>query len=155
MKFLADRTLGKLAKRLRALGYDTVYYRGEDPRQLTEMAHQQGRTLLTRNARLIPKEPGDDILLVEDDDPHLQLRSLIKRRVLSLEDLRPFTRCLLCNTLLKPIPQADTEGKVPDHVFYHEKEFYHCQDCSRIYWRGSHHKNMQTWLKELFACRAT
>ena len=83
MKFLVDRMLGKLAKNLRALGYDTVYYRGKDPRQLTEMARQQGRTVLTRNIRLIPKQPGDNILTVEDDDPNLQLRSLIKRRVIS------------------------------------------------------------------------
>jgi uncharacterized protein with PIN domain len=44
---------------------------------------------------------------------------------------------------------------VPDHVFYHEKEFYQCPDCSRIYWRGSHHENMQKWLNEFFARPAT
>ena len=151
MKFLVDRMLGKLAKNLRALGYDTVYYRGEDPRQLTEMARQQGRTVLTRNIRLIPKQPGDNILTVEDDDPNLQLRSLIERRVISLEQARPFTRCLLCNTLLKPVPQGDAEGKVPDYVLYHEKEFFQCQDCSRIYWRGSHHNSMKKWIEGLFA----
>jgi uncharacterized protein with PIN domain len=153
MKFLVDRMLGKLAKGLRVLGYDTVYYRGEDPRQLTEMARQQRRTVLTRNTRLTPKEPGDDILTVEDDDPNLQLRSLIKRSVISREQARPFTRCLLCNTLLKPIPKGDAQGKVPDYVLYHGKEFFQCQDCSRIYWRGSHHNNMQKWLEGLFPLR--
>jgi uncharacterized protein with PIN domain len=153
MKLLVDRMLGKLAKSLRALGYDTVYYRGEDPRQLMEMARRQGRAVLTRNTRLTPEEPGDDIYTVKDDDPSLQLRSLIGHGVISLGQARPFTRCLLCNTPLKPIPQGDVEGKVPDYIFYHEKEFFQCPDCSKIYWRGSHHENMQKWIEELFVPR--
>ena len=150
MKFLVDRMLGKLAKNLRALGYDTLYYHGEDPRQLIEMARQQGRAILTRNTNVIPKRPGDEILTVEEDDPDLQVRSLIKRGVVSLDQARPFTRCLLCNALLKHIPRGEAEGKAPDFIFYHEKEFFQCPDCSRIYWRGSHHENMQKWLDELF-----
>ena len=55
MKFLVDRMLGKLAKNLRTLGYDTVYYQGQDPRQLIEIARQQGRAILTRNTNVIPK----------------------------------------------------------------------------------------------------
>ncbi len=116
--------LGKLAKLLRTLGCDTVYYRGEDPRQLTEMAHQQGRTILTRNARLIPKEPGDNILVVDDDEPHLQLRSLIEPKGPFPADLRPFSRCLLCNTLLKPIPQAEAEERCRIMFFITRKSFF-------------------------------
>ncbi|OGP66054.1 MAG: hypothetical protein A2170_14360 [Deltaproteobacteria bacterium RBG_13_53_10] len=151
MKFLVDRMLGKLAKNLRTLGYDTLYYHGEDPRQLIEMARQQGRAVLTRNTNVIPERPQDEILMLEQDDPDLQVKHLIKRGVLSLDEARPFSRCLLCNVLLVEIPAADVEGKVPDFIFYHQKEFFQCPDCDRIYWRGSHQENMQKWLEGLFA----
>ena len=150
MKFLVDRMLGKLAKNLRTLGCDTLYYHGEDPRQLIEMARQQGRAILTRNTNVIPKRPGDEILTLKEDDPDLQVKDLIKRGIISLDETRPFSRCLLCNALLKDIPRGDVEGKVPDFIFYHQKVFFQCPECGRIYWRGSHQENMKKWVDELF-----
>jgi uncharacterized protein with PIN domain len=151
MKFLVDRMLGKLAKNLRALGYDTLYYHGEDPAQLIEMARQQGRAILTRNTHVIPKRPGDEILTLEEHDPDLQVKHLIKRGVISLDVARPFSRCLLCNALVVEIPRGDVEGKVPDFIFYHQKEFFQCPECRRIYWKGSHQENMKKWVEGLFA----
>ena len=57
MKFLADRMLGKLVKELRMLGYDTVYYRGEGTYPLIKLAREEGRVILTRSTKLIPKRP--------------------------------------------------------------------------------------------------
>jgi len=41
MKFIADRMLGKLAKELRMLGYDVVYYRGENAYPLIKLAREE------------------------------------------------------------------------------------------------------------------
>ena len=150
MKFLVDRMLGKLAKELRMLGYDTVYYRGESTYPLIKLAREEGRVMLTRNSQLIPKRPEDRILRVIEDKPALQLRELIQKKVISLNEENPFSRCLLCNTLLNEISREEAEGKVPDFIFYQQKEFFRCPQCLRIYWQGSHQAHMQRKIEELF-----
>ena len=149
-KFLADRMLGKLAKELRMLGYDTIYYQGENAYPLIKWAREEGRVILTRNTKLIPKRPEDNIIRVIEDKPPLQLRELIQKKVISLNEKNFFSRCLLCNILLVEIPREEAEGKVPDFIFYQQKEFFRCPQCLRIYWKGSHQDHMQKKVNELF-----
>ena len=149
MKFLVDRMLGKLAKGLRMLGYDAIYYRGEETQPLIQMARQEGRVILTRNTKLISKRPEDQIFSVTEDKPLLQLRELIQKGHISLDEENLFFRCLLCNALLDEIQRKEAEGKVPDFIFYHKKEFFQCPKCGRIYWQGSHLENMQKKVAEL------
>jgi hypothetical protein len=150
IKFLADRMLGKLAKELRMLGYDTVYYQGENTYPLIKLAREEGRVILTRNTKLIPKRPEDHIIRVMEDKPPLQLRELIQKKVISLNEKNFFSRCLLCNFLLVEIPREEAEGKVPDFIFYQQREFFRCPQCLRIYWKGSHQDHMQKKVNELF-----
>jgi uncharacterized protein with PIN domain len=150
MKFLVDRMLGKLVKGLRMLGYDTIYYRGEDPHQLIRSARQEGRVILTRNTKLIPKSSEDLILQIREDNPSFQLRELVQKRLISLDEANLFSRCLLCNALLNGIPRKEAEGKVPDFIFSNQKEFFRCPQCQKIYWQGSHKENMQRKVEELF-----
>ena len=149
MKFLVDRMLGKLAKGLRMLGYDTVYYRAEDADQLIRRGRQENRVILTRNTKLIPKRSEDRILRVTEDNPFLQLKELIQRGEIRLDEEKLFSRCLICNTLLDQISKEEAEGKVPDFIFHEQKDFFRCPQCQRIYWQGSHQENMQRRIKEL------
>jgi len=150
MKFLADRMLGKLAKELRMLGYDTLYYRGENTYPLIKLAREEGRVILTRNTKLLPRRPEDRIVRVMEDKPALQLRELIQKKVISLNEENLYSRCLLCNHLLDEMPREEVEGKVPDFIFYQQKEFSRCPQCLRIYWKGSHQDHMQKKIEELF-----
>lgn len=149
MRFIADRMLGNLSKKLRMLGYDTLYYQGEDPHQLFRLARKEGRMILTRNTKLTPKRPEDRVVRVESDQPILQLKELIQKGFISVEGENPFSRCLVCNTLLQGIPRETAEGKVPDFIFSQQKEFYQCPQCLRIYWQGSHLENMVKVVQEL------
>ena len=149
MKFIVDRMLGKLAKELRLLGYDTIYYRGDDAHQLIQLARQEGRIILTRNTKLFPKRPEDQIVTVKEDKPPLQVKELIQKGSISLDKEKFFSRCLLCNALLDQIPREEAEGNVPDFIFHQQKEFFRCPQCQRIYWQGSHQENMQKRIKEL------
>jgi uncharacterized protein with PIN domain len=150
MKFIADCMLGKLAKELRMLGYDTIYYRGKDPYPMIQMARHEGRVILTRNTKLIPKRPEDRIFRIVEDNPPLQLRELIQEGYISLNEETLFSRCLLCNMLLDEISREEVEGKVPDFIFYQHKIFFRCPKCLKIYWRGSHQDHMQKKVEELF-----
>jgi uncharacterized protein len=150
MKFLVDRMLGKLVKELRMLGYDTLYYRGENTYPVIKLAREEGRVILTRNSKLIPRRPEDRIVRVIENKPALQLRELIQKKVISLNEENLFSRCLLCNILLDEIPWEEAEGKVPDFIFYQQKEFSRCPQCLRIYWQGSHQDHMKRKVEELF-----
>lgn len=150
MKFIVDRMLGRLAKELRMLGYDTVYYRGENAYPLIKLAREEDRVILTRNAKLIPKRSEDRLVRIMEDKTPLQLKELIQKKVISLYEENLFSRCLLCNIPLDKIPREEAKGKVPDFIFYQQKEFSRCPRCLRIYWQGSHQENMQKKVKELF-----
>jgi uncharacterized protein len=149
MKFLADCMLGKLAKELRMLGYDTIYYRGKDAHQMIQRARNEGRVILTRNRKLIPKRPEDRIVGVMEDAPLIQLMELIQKGTISLNVENPFSRCLLCNALIVEIPREEAEGKVPDFILYQQKTFYQCPQCKKIYWQGTHQENMQKKVENL------
>ena len=149
IKFLADRMLGKLAKELRMLGYDTAYYRGEEAYPLIKLAREEDRVILTRNTKLFPKRPEDRIVQVMEVKPSLQLRELLQKKVISLNEGAPFSRCLLCNLPLDEIPRDEAEGKVPDYILYQQKTFSRCPQCLRIYWQGSHQDHMLTKVDEL------
>jgi len=150
MKFIVDRMLGKLAKQLRMLGYDALYYGGEDVYPLIRLGRQEGRVILTRNTKLIPRRPEDTILRITEDDPLLQMKELIQITKIQIDEEKVFSRCLLCNALLDPISRREVEGKVPDFIFYQQKEFFRCPQCQRIYWPGSHQENMQRRMEDLF-----
>jgi uncharacterized protein with PIN domain len=149
IKFFVDRMLGKLAKELRMLGYDTIYYQGENAYPLIKQAREESRVILTRNTKLVPKRPEDTIIRVMEDKPPFQLRELIQKKVISLNEKNFLSRCLLCNSLLVEIPREEAEGKVPDFIFYQQREFFRCPQCLRIYWKGSHQDHMQRKINEL------
>ncbi len=150
MKFLVDRMLGKLAKELRMLGYDTIYYQGEDIHRLFHISREEGRVILTRSSKLLPKKTEDRIVRIREDNPLLQLKELIHMGIIKLDEGNLFSRCLLCNLEIIKIPSGEAEGRVPDFVFHQMQEFFRCPRCGRIYWEGSHRKNMERKIEELF-----
>src|SRR5512136_3059623 len=107
MNFLADHMLGKLAKELRMLGYDTLYYQGENGYPLIKLAREEGRIILTRNSKLLPRKPEDRIVRVSEDKPSLQLSELIQKGYVSLNEEKSYSRCLLCNAHLEQISREE------------------------------------------------
>ncbi|MBI3620754.1 MAG: Mut7-C RNAse domain-containing protein [Nitrospirae bacterium] len=141
--------VGKLARWLRILGYDTLYFREIDNGRLLELARAEGRRLLTRDARLTGRLPDIPHTLIRDDRPELQLRQIVREFRLS-PSAGLLTRCLECNTPLEPFPREQAESLVPPYVFRTQKRFSHCPNCGRLYWKGTHEEHIRTKLKELF-----
>lgn len=141
MKFVADAMLGRLAKWLRILGYDTGYLPASDAGSLLKVAREERRVILTRNRHLPPESRNFRILLIESDHWRQQLAE-----VLRAFRLRPgqgrFRRCLICNQRLTALEKGQAEGKVPDFVFVHNESFFRCPRCDRIFWQGSHLSSM-------------
>ena len=135
MKLLLDGMLGRLAKWLRLLGYDTAYSPDVDDNELVRLARAQGRILLTRD-RELARRRGLNCILVESDELEEQLQQVAAE--LHLETERPFSRCPVCNTPLREVEKSAVKGRVPPYVFRTKEYFSLCPECDRVYWRGSH-----------------
>ena len=152
MKFIADRMLGRLAKLLRTLGFDTLYSNRIDFKELLKIAREKGRIILTRNTLIKKKEGEYRFLFINDNDPKRQLQEVITNLSLEIEPNKTFTRCLLCNNKLKEIKREGAGEKVPDYIFESHRDFSFCGKCKRIFWKGTHHEHMLTVLKEYLPC---
>jgi hypothetical protein len=135
MKLLLDGMLGRLAKWLRLLGYDTAYFPDLDDNELVRLARAQGRILLTRD-RELTRRRGLSCLLVESDELEEQIQQVISE--LDLETEQPFSRCPVCNTPLQKVEKRLVKERVPPYVFRTQENFSLCPKCDRIYWQGSH-----------------
>ena len=145
-QFIADVMLGRLARWLRALGYDTLYSSELDDPELARRARAEGRILLTRDVELTRRR-GLKTLLIEDDDVASQLRQVV--RALQLSTGAAFSRCLDCNSPLTDYDRALAQSQVPPYVFATQPRFRRCDQCGRIYWRGTHWARMQAALEDV------
>ena len=140
--------LGKLARWLRAMGYDTLYFNVAEDRHLLQLAHAEARTLLTRDARLA-RLAGAGGLLVYATEVEPQVAEVIERLALSPGRQDLLSRCLECNTRLVDRPKESVRGLVPANVFATHDHFVGCPGCARVYWQGSHADRMLARLGRL------
>jgi hypothetical protein len=134
-RFVADVMLGKLARWLRALGYDTLYFRDATDSRLLGIALRERRQLLTRDAALAARA-GATGLLVRAEELDAQLREVTA--ACGLTSRAPLSRCLECNGLLTPREPGEVRDRVPPYTLATQSEFWECQGCRRVFWAGSH-----------------
>ena len=77
MKFIVDSMLGRLARWLRLLGCDTLYYPSIEDRRLIRIASEEDRVLITRDTRLVRMRGLKHFLLLHENDPFEQLKKTI------------------------------------------------------------------------------
>ena len=146
-RFVADAMLGSLARKLRALGFDTEYYKSGDDAGIIALAARSGRIILTADRSLASLASGRGlraILLVGTND-----RQRVRAIALAAGDMGfPLSRgaslCSLCGCELERVRRADVTGQVPPSVEGRHRLFYRCISCGKIYWRGSHWKKLRS-----------
>jgi len=148
MKLLLTRELGRLAKWLRILGFDTEYFKEANISSLIIQALRENRVIITRNHRL-PRSAGLRIILIKEEKLKEQLREALKALEISLDSVLMFSRCIICNEELVEIAKDQIKDRVPEYVFNTQKNFISCPKCERIYWQGTHWGNVETILKEI------
>ncbi|MDY6972745.1 MAG: Mut7-C RNAse domain-containing protein [Thermodesulfobacteriota bacterium] len=146
MKFVADAMLGKLAKWLRVLGYDTCYQRCYPPGAIDQLV-QEGRRLLSRQKEITFRY-GNAILL-RGHRVGRQMAELKDRVHLAPDWSKWFSRCLVCNALLEETPTEEARENVPEYIFFENiNGIRFCPSCGRYYWPGSHRTSMVRQLEE-------
>jgi uncharacterized protein with PIN domain len=140
-RFVADAHLGGLAHMLRMLGFDTLYDNHFQDDAIVAIAEREGRIVLTRDRELLKRRAVTHGCYVHAQKSEQQLREIVERLDLA-RGARPFTLCMHCNAPLRPVDKASVLDRLPPRV----KEFYErfsiCDGCGRVYWEGSHWRNM-------------
>ncbi|MBN2009701.1 Mut7-C RNAse domain-containing protein [candidate division KSB1 bacterium] len=148
MKFIVDVMLGRLAKWLRILGYDTLYDSSYTDERLFFIAHLEKRILLTRDTALANRISPAYCHFIHSQAVQEQVRDIVTTYQLDWQS-HLFTRCTLCNTLTEPIPREHVRSRVPDFVWETTTQFVYCPTCDKIYWPGSHIKQVRVALAKL------
>jgi uncharacterized protein with PIN domain len=140
--FVVDVNLGKLARRLRLLGFDALYRNDYTDSEIASLSVATHRIILTRDRRLLfPKKITHGYWL-RATDPDTQIREVLARFDL-YRQIRPFHRCLDCNGIIRAVKKSDIVGELQPLTKQYYHEFYQCMDCSKIYWKGTHYEHMQ------------
>jgi hypothetical protein len=145
MKFIADVMLGRLAKRLRLLGFDVLYGNSLDDNEIIRISLEQGRVILTRDSGLAARPLAANHLFISSDRVQEQVEQVLT--AFSIEPT-PLTRCSRCNEPLAPLAERDARDLVPSYVYMKNREYLRCAACERIYWKGSHVKRMGIQVRE-------
>jgi uncharacterized protein with PIN domain len=151
-RFVADVHLGALARYLRLLGFDTRYGNSLGDEELAALTVRERRILLTRDVGLLKRKAVVRGQWLRDRDPERQLEEIVD--ALHLQGaLRPFTRCMMCNRRLSPLPRSAAATLVPPRVYRRYRAFLRCQGCDRVYWRGTHYKRLLQVVSRIRAAR--
>lgn len=147
MKFLCDVMLGRLARWLRAAGYDTTLAVGDAPdRALLQTATAEDRIFLTLDREILEhKAANGRALVLGSEAPSEQAREL--KHAVGVDWLHnPFTRCVVDNT---PLHKADDAARatLPPRVRDRGGTITECPTCGRLYWPGDHHTRMRARLE--------
>ncbi len=153
MKFIIDCMLGKLAKWLKILGFDALYFSKIEDDELLGIAHKEGRILLSRDTGLIEKAKDVETLFLESEEWRDQVKQVLDKFSL-WERVNPHTRCIDCNVKLKDLPKKNAKNLVTPFVYKHADSFALCPGCGRVFWRGTHFKDMEFKIEELLKEKA-
>lgn len=147
-KFISDVHLGKLSKYLRMLGFDTLYNTNFTGEEIIKISLKEIRTILTRDTGILKRNEVTHAAYVYGTYPEEQLVNIIKRFDLK-RIIKEFSRCLECNSLLSKIEKDKIADKIPPKVKTFQNEFYICNGCKKIYWKGSHFENMSKLIEKI------
>jgi hypothetical protein len=136
VRFALDGHLGKLGRRLRLVGLDAICPAGASDDALARIAAHDGRILLTRDRDLLKRRIVTHGYFIRETDPHRQLLEVLQRY--GPLALKPFSRCLRCNSELHAVSKAAVESILPPLTRDHYQRFQACNACGRVYWQGSH-----------------
>ncbi|SPJ17492.1 conserved hypothetical protein [Burkholderiales bacterium] len=150
IRFVADSHLGRLAHLLRMTGFDTLYDNHYSDDEVESLAREQGRIVLTRDRELLKRRGIDHGCYVHALRSEQQLREVFKRLDLA-RAARPFSRCLSCNALLRPIEKARIASQLPPGVRERHQRFSICDGCARVFWEGTHWRSMRELADRLLA----
>lgn len=146
--FVLDVHLGKLARLLRMLGFDTRYRNNYSDPEIIDISLYEKRFILTRDRGILENRAATRGYFVEAIEPEAQLREVLLRFGLR-QYIHPFHRCMVCNGIIEPVEKAAILERLQPKTIRYYQDFYRCSNCGKIYWKGSHYEKMEIFLQEI------
>jgi uncharacterized protein with PIN domain len=151
LRFIVDHNVGKLARWLRMMGFDSRFFNGRDDAQMVALALAEDRVLLTRDTEIMKRRVIArgrlKAVLIDSEEPEQQMQQLMSALDLN-SHLRPFTLCLECNQPLVERRRGEVRDRVPPYVYATQTHYMECPACHRLYWRGTHWARMSRKLND-------
>lgn len=147
LKFILTVDAQKLAKWLRLLGYDTKVIKSVTMLNLIRIAKKEGRIIISRSKSVLNHPLVFDRIFLTSNHLEDQLQEL--KPWLSYDEEYVFTRCPEDNELLKDIAKSKILELIPEKVAELHDDFKACHKCGRVYWQGSHYRQIRDKIKEL------
>lgn len=144
-RFITGDHLGRLARYLRQMGFDTIYHQGKG-RELIKIALQDHRIILSKDKSLLKCKEVLYAYLVRENNPKEQLLEVLHYYQL-FQGIKPLGRCLLCNHLLLEVHKEKILKLLEPLTRKHYHIFYQCPHCHKIYWQGSHYREMMDFMQ--------
>jgi len=146
--FMVDVNLGKLARRLRMLGFDAAYGNRLGDREIVDIATREKRIVLTRDRKLLFRKAVTHGFWIRAVDADTQLKEVLQRLDL-YDQVKPLQRCLDCNGRIEPVARDEVWSRLEPLTRRYYSEFFRCSCCGKIYWEGSHVEHMSEVIREL------
>ncbi len=148
VKFVLDVHLGKLARLLRLLGFDSFYRNDLTDDEIIDISLNERRIILTRDRGILKNNKVSQGYFIRDSNPEAQVSEVLRRFDL-YSQIRPFQRCLNCNGLIQSIEKEKIQEFLLPHTQQTFQEFFQCVNCQKIYWKGSHYQRMQEKIERI------
>jgi uncharacterized protein len=149
-RFILDAHLGKLAKYLRMLGFDTLYRNDFEDNRIISIAKQEDRFILTQDKLLLRSKEVINGYYVRSIEKHKQIREIVQKFGLNTM-FRSFTRCMSCNAELVKKEKAEIINKIDDETAQVFNDFFYCPNCDKVFWKGSHFERMEKLILSLLS----
>jgi uncharacterized protein len=142
-RFIVDAMLGSTTRKLRILGFDTLYFRDGGDADLEAIGGRDRRIILTSDKSLFAHSNrlGNRAILVEGRTDRARLLSILEQAgpEMASRQGRLESRCAVCNGELEVLKRSNAaKEKVPPKVLARHRLFFRCTSCSKLYWRGGH-----------------
>lgn len=147
-RFVVDVHLGRLVRYLRFLGFDTLYRNDYDDITLARVSMEEQRILLTRDRQLLQRRIVTRGHYVHATQPKQQIVEVLRCLQLS-PPYAMFSRCSVCNGILTIVKKSHVQHLLPSGTLRYYDQFSQCQQCHKLYWKGSHYQKMRKCLQEI------
>ncbi|MEM1507176.1 MAG: Mut7-C RNAse domain-containing protein [Candidatus Bathyarchaeia archaeon] len=150
MEIAVDGMLGKLARWLRMLGFDTKYFNNMSDDEILRIASEENRIILTRDYQFFKKANAHGVraVFVEGKTHVERLANLSKHLGIRLEIDLEKSRCPKCNAGIRRVSKEEIKDKIPTSTYKIYDEFWICGECGQVYWKGSHWKKINNTLSQ-------
>ncbi|MBM2852603.1 MAG: uncharacterized protein HW420_1150 [Candidatus Nitrosotenuis sp.] len=151
-RFLADAMLGNIARKLRLFGFDCKYFAAIKDDQLLSIAKNENRILITKDHEFVNVCKKQDIPVIElfGQDEIDQIVEIYKKTSLTKCKIdMTGIRCTICNGVVQSIDKEKIIDRIPAKVAQNMQQFWLCDSCNHIYWKGTHIRNLQKFIDEI------